>query len=142
MIQPESERSTHGYPLVSVEVLRYDKRSKSENMGIVPTEMELILEHTQQDIIHEVSVTSTKPGRMTKPYSSHRFIANCFNVRNLKMEVKEANQALGRPKAMMSPLLAHLEGHNCNASRLSKLYAQAQSVDDMPFRTRAYTKYT
>nr|GEU82755.1 reverse transcriptase domain-containing protein [Tanacetum cinerariifolium] len=25
---------------------------------------------------------------MTKPYSSHRFIANCFNVGNLKMEVK------------------------------------------------------
>nr|GEW65735.1 hypothetical protein [Tanacetum cinerariifolium] len=25
---------------------------------------------------------------MTKPYSSHRFIANCFNARNLKIEVK------------------------------------------------------
>nr|GEU48552.1 putative ribonuclease H-like domain-containing protein [Tanacetum cinerariifolium] len=49
MIQPEPEGSTQGYPLVSVEVLRYDKRSKSENMGIVPTEMELILEQTQQD---------------------------------------------------------------------------------------------
>nr|GEY98432.1 retrovirus-related Pol polyprotein from transposon TNT 1-94 [Tanacetum cinerariifolium] len=48
MIQPEPEGSTQGYPLVSVEVLRYDKRSKSENIGIVPTEMELILEHTQQ----------------------------------------------------------------------------------------------
>nr|GEU66531.1 ribonuclease H-like domain-containing protein [Tanacetum cinerariifolium] len=48
MIQPEPEGSTQGYLLVSVEVLRYDKRSKSENMGIVPTEMELILEHTQQ----------------------------------------------------------------------------------------------
>ncbi|GJY37280.1 hypothetical protein Tco_0422658, partial [Tanacetum coccineum] len=37
-------------PLVSVEVLRYDiKRSKSENKGIVPTEMELVLEQTQQD---------------------------------------------------------------------------------------------
>nr|GEW29103.1 hypothetical protein [Tanacetum cinerariifolium] len=48
MIQPEPEGSTQGYPLVSVEVLRYDKRSKSENMRIVSTEMELILEHTQQ----------------------------------------------------------------------------------------------
>nr|GEX11956.1 hypothetical protein [Tanacetum cinerariifolium] len=45
-----------GYPLVSVEVLRYDKRSKSENIGIVPTVMELILEHTQQGISHEVSM--------------------------------------------------------------------------------------
>nr|GFA72680.1 hypothetical protein [Tanacetum cinerariifolium] len=56
MIQPEPERSTHGYLLVSVEILRYDKRSKSENMGIVPSEMELILEQTQQGISHEVSV--------------------------------------------------------------------------------------
>nr|GEW56212.1 hypothetical protein [Tanacetum cinerariifolium] len=56
MIQPEPEGSTQGYPLVSVEVLRYDKRSKTEYMGIVPTEMELILEHTQQGISHEVSI--------------------------------------------------------------------------------------
>nr|GEX21472.1 putative ribonuclease H-like domain-containing protein [Tanacetum cinerariifolium] len=52
---PEPEGSTQGYLLVSVEVLRYDKRSKSENIGIVPTEMELIPEHTQQGISHEVS---------------------------------------------------------------------------------------
>ncbi|GJT33869.1 hypothetical protein Tco_0924288 [Tanacetum coccineum] len=44
-------------PLVSVEVLMYDiKRSKSENKGIVPTEMKLVLEQTQQGISHEVSV--------------------------------------------------------------------------------------
>nr|GEV84527.1 hypothetical protein [Tanacetum cinerariifolium] len=33
-------------------------------------------------------VTPTKHGRMTKPYSSPRFIANCFNAGHLKMEVK------------------------------------------------------
>ncbi|GJT63840.1 hypothetical protein Tco_1015320 [Tanacetum coccineum] len=44
-------------PLVSVEVLRYDiKRSKSENKRIVPTEMELVLEQTQQGSSHEVSI--------------------------------------------------------------------------------------
>ncbi|GJX89403.1 hypothetical protein Tco_0341417 [Tanacetum coccineum] len=44
-------------PLVSVEVLRYDKkRSKSENKGIVPTEMELVLEQTQQGTSQEVSL--------------------------------------------------------------------------------------
>nr|GEW10318.1 hypothetical protein [Tanacetum cinerariifolium] len=32
--------------------------SKSENMGRVPTEMELILEHTQQGISHEVLVSA------------------------------------------------------------------------------------
>nr|GEU59212.1 hypothetical protein [Tanacetum cinerariifolium] len=44
-------------PIVSVEVLRYDiKRSKRESKGIVPTEMELVLEQTQQGSSHEVSV--------------------------------------------------------------------------------------
>nr|GEW60596.1 hypothetical protein [Tanacetum cinerariifolium] len=43
-------------PLVSIEVLGYDiKRSKCENKGIVPTEMELELEQTQQGSSHEVS---------------------------------------------------------------------------------------
>ncbi|GJT22090.1 hypothetical protein Tco_0892027 [Tanacetum coccineum] len=46
-------------PLVSVKVLRYDiKRSKSKNKGIVPTEMELVLEKTQQCTSHEVSVST------------------------------------------------------------------------------------
>nr|GEU90042.1 reverse transcriptase domain-containing protein [Tanacetum cinerariifolium] len=74
---------------------------------------------------------------MTKPYSSHRFIANCFNAGNLKMEVKgeivrymksighsieinlslqEANWAIGRPKALMSPMLAHLVNPTNNGS--------------------------
>ncbi|GJX48929.1 hypothetical protein Tco_0275774 [Tanacetum coccineum] len=81
-------------------------------MGKVPTEIELVLEQTQQGTSYEVSVstkgveeltrkvkikgekkealltlrsiltdskvTPTKHGRMTKPYSSPRFIANCF----------------------------------------------------------------
>nr|GEW43340.1 hypothetical protein [Tanacetum cinerariifolium] len=41
-----------------------------------------------QSILTDLQVTPTKPGRITKPYSSHRFIANCFNARSLKMEVK------------------------------------------------------
>ncbi|GJV83720.1 hypothetical protein Tco_1523618 [Tanacetum coccineum] len=45
-------------PLDSVVVLRYEKRSKSENNGKVPTEMELILEQTQQGISHEFSVSA------------------------------------------------------------------------------------
>nr|GFA12181.1 hypothetical protein [Tanacetum cinerariifolium] len=58
MIQPKPEGSTQGYPLVSVEVLRYDKRGKSKNMGIVLTEMKIILEHIQQGISHEVLVST------------------------------------------------------------------------------------
>nr|GEZ03037.1 hypothetical protein [Tanacetum cinerariifolium] len=119
--------------LDSVVVLRYEKRSKSENKEKMPTGMELVLEQTQQGSSYEVSVsaegvkelkrkvkikgeknealltlrqkpagnlvkeillklnlpdhrsilansnvTSTKHGRMTKPYSSPRFIAKCF----------------------------------------------------------------
>ncbi|GJR36681.1 hypothetical protein Tco_1212365 [Tanacetum coccineum] len=44
-------------PLDSVVVLRYDKRSKSENKGKVPTETELVLEQTQQGTSYEVSVS-------------------------------------------------------------------------------------
>ncbi|GJT21978.1 hypothetical protein Tco_0891915 [Tanacetum coccineum] len=62
VIQPELERSTQGYPLVSVEVLR--------------------------SILMDSNVTPTKHGRITKPYSSPRFIANYFNIGYLNMEVK------------------------------------------------------
>nr|GEV80213.1 hypothetical protein [Tanacetum cinerariifolium] len=47
---PEPEGSTKDIPLDSVVVLRYEKRSKSENKGNVLTEMELVLEQTQQVI--------------------------------------------------------------------------------------------
>ncbi|GJZ32669.1 hypothetical protein Tco_0578105 [Tanacetum coccineum] len=45
-------------PLDSVEVLRYEKKSKSENKGRVSTEMELVLEQTQQGTSHEVLVST------------------------------------------------------------------------------------
>ncbi|GJT10572.1 retrovirus-related pol polyprotein from transposon TNT 1-94 [Tanacetum coccineum] len=41
-----------------------------------------------RSILTDSKVTPTKHGRMTKPYSSPRYIANCFNAGNLKMEVK------------------------------------------------------
>ncbi|GJV46978.1 hypothetical protein Tco_1437190 [Tanacetum coccineum] len=45
-------------PLVKIEVLRYDKKEKKGEKGIVPTEMELVLEQTQQGTSHEVSVST------------------------------------------------------------------------------------
>nr|GEX31620.1 reverse transcriptase domain-containing protein [Tanacetum cinerariifolium] len=47
-----------------------------------------------KSILTDLQVTPTKPGRMTKPYSSHRFIANCLNAGNLKMEVKAYENSL------------------------------------------------
>nr|GEV42676.1 hypothetical protein [Tanacetum cinerariifolium] len=44
--------------LDSVVVLRYEKRSKSENKGKVPTKMKLVLEETQQGSSYEVSVSA------------------------------------------------------------------------------------
>ncbi|GJX31361.1 hypothetical protein Tco_0241216 [Tanacetum coccineum] len=44
-------------PLDSVVVFKYERRSKSENKGRVPTEMELVLEQTQQGTSYEVSVS-------------------------------------------------------------------------------------
>ncbi|GKD09516.1 hypothetical protein Tco_1189201, partial [Tanacetum coccineum] len=52
---------------------------------------EILLELNLPDhrsILTDSKVTPTKHGRMTKPYSSPRFIANCFNAGYLKMEVK------------------------------------------------------
>ncbi|GJX50432.1 retrovirus-related pol polyprotein from transposon TNT 1-94, partial [Tanacetum coccineum] len=48
-------------PLDSVVVLRYEKRSKSENKGKVPTEMELVLEQTQQGTSYEVLLGNPVP---------------------------------------------------------------------------------
>nr|GEZ53400.1 hypothetical protein [Tanacetum cinerariifolium]GEZ56107.1 hypothetical protein [Tanacetum cinerariifolium] len=47
-----------------------------------------------RSILTDLQVTPTKPGRMTKPYSSYRFIANCFNAENLKMKVKTLHSFL------------------------------------------------
>ncbi|GJW72269.1 hypothetical protein Tco_0129186 [Tanacetum coccineum] len=41
-----------------------------------------------KSILTDSKVTPTKHGRMTKPCSSPRFIANYFNAGYLKMEVK------------------------------------------------------
>nr|GEX51331.1 hypothetical protein [Tanacetum cinerariifolium] len=41
-----------------------------------------------RSILTDSQVTPTKHGRITKPCSSHCFIANCFNARYLKMEGK------------------------------------------------------
>ncbi|GKB88461.1 retrovirus-related pol polyprotein from transposon TNT 1-94 [Tanacetum coccineum] len=57
MIQPEPEDLPSDIPLDSVVVLRYEKRSKSENKAIMPTEMELTIERTQQSVSYEVSVS-------------------------------------------------------------------------------------
>nr|GEY43205.1 hypothetical protein [Tanacetum cinerariifolium] len=48
----------------------------------------MLLLSFKRSILTDLQVTSTKPGQIRKPYSSHHFIANCFNAGNIKMEVK------------------------------------------------------
>nr|GEY66201.1 reverse transcriptase domain-containing protein [Tanacetum cinerariifolium] len=83
------ETVTHGFTLIALSTLR---RFDNENTLSL---MNLIL----RSILTDLQVTPTKPGRMTKPYSSHHFIANYFNAGNFKKG--------GRPKAMMDSTLAH-----------------------------------
>ncbi|GJZ54501.1 hypothetical protein Tco_0609386 [Tanacetum coccineum] len=84
MIQPELEGSTQGYPLISVEVLRFDTSAGNPVKEIL---LKLSLPD-HRSILTDSKVTPTNHGRMTKPYSSPRFIANCFNAGYLKMVVK------------------------------------------------------
>ncbi|GJU78200.1 hypothetical protein Tco_1275270 [Tanacetum coccineum] len=58
------------------------KRSKCENKGIVPTEMELVLEYTQQGASHEVSDHLKKMEmEMEIPSSSNvKLITECSNT--------------------------------------------------------------
>ncbi|GJV62769.1 hypothetical protein Tco_1473597 [Tanacetum coccineum] len=79
-------------PLDSVVVLRYEKRSKSENKGKVPTEMELALEQTQQGTSYEVSsdtqVITVKMEILLEPTSNKLMVDPHRFEGYLKMEVK------------------------------------------------------
>ncbi|GJX99360.1 hypothetical protein Tco_0356379 [Tanacetum coccineum] len=77
---PRSRQSQRDLPrdnsLVSVEVLRYDYKRSNVNKGIVRTEMELVLEHTQQGTSNEVSDYIKMEIQI--PRSSRvKFIATC-----------------------------------------------------------------
>nr|GEU41018.1 reverse transcriptase domain-containing protein [Tanacetum cinerariifolium] len=62
-----------------------------------------IMRSLEKSILTDLQVTPTKPRRMTKPYSSHRFIANCFIMGNLKMDVKGASHGQNPPPAYQAP---------------------------------------
>nr|GEY24661.1 zinc finger, CCHC-type [Tanacetum cinerariifolium] len=93
---------THWFTLIALSALR---RSNNENM------MSLM----NLSILMDLQVTPTKPGRMTKPYSSYHFIANCFNAGNLKMEVKNPEEdQLNLIEEDLEPtqLIATIEEHH------------------------------
>nr|GEV73038.1 reverse transcriptase domain-containing protein [Tanacetum cinerariifolium] len=122
------ETVTHWFTLIVLSALR---RSDNENMLSV---MNLIL----MSILTDLQVTPTKPGRMTNPYSSHRFIANCFIAGNFKMGVKksdfawteEAKRALKDMKKKIAELptsIAPIEGETL----IMYLSATEEAISDV-----------
>nr|GEV45021.1 hypothetical protein [Tanacetum cinerariifolium] len=107
-----------------------------------------------RSIFTDLQVTPTKPGRMTKPYLSHRFIANCFNAGNLKMELSlaeqkshndlEAKQNKERVKEnlMAEEIETLVEGtYNVGADEVdSSTLRQNDNQHDLDTRTRFMTR--
>nr|GEU76534.1 hypothetical protein [Tanacetum cinerariifolium] len=60
----------------------------NQNQRYLPSDIPLVSVEVLRSILTDPKVTPNKHGRMTKPYSSLRFIANYFNAGYLKMEVK------------------------------------------------------
>ncbi|GJU86125.1 retrovirus-related pol polyprotein from transposon TNT 1-94 [Tanacetum coccineum] len=65
-------------PLDSVVVLRYEKRSKSEYKGKVPTEMELALEQTQQEHHSDTQVITVKMEILLEPTSNKLMVERFY----------------------------------------------------------------
>ncbi|GJU79378.1 hypothetical protein Tco_1276448 [Tanacetum coccineum] len=81
---------------------RYEKRSKSENKGKVPTEMELVLEQTQQGTSYEVSVSAEGVEELKRKVK-------------IKGEKKEAILTL-RQKSGFKKLVSRLGNSGCGYS--------------------------
>ncbi|GJW88256.1 hypothetical protein Tco_0163596 [Tanacetum coccineum] len=98
MIQPERRDLPRDNPLVSVEVLRYDKkRSKSENKGIVPTEMELVLEQTQQEHPSDTKVFTMKMEILLEP-TSNKLYGRYRIIKKTKLKQKRTKPSTGMEK--------------------------------------------
>nr|GEV10251.1 hypothetical protein [Tanacetum cinerariifolium] len=72
-------------PLDSVVVLRYEKRSKSENKGKVPTEMELVLEQTQQEHQSDTKVFTTMMEILLEPTSKKLLVGDLSDSLRIKL---------------------------------------------------------
>ncbi|GJS76112.1 hypothetical protein Tco_0725993 [Tanacetum coccineum] len=80
------------------------KRSKCENKGIVPTEMELVLEYTQQGASHEVSDHLKMEMEMEIPSSSNvKLITECSDTTYTCYEVmKDLIKVSKLPQTLIS----------------------------------------
>ncbi|GJR15407.1 hypothetical protein Tco_0798059 [Tanacetum coccineum] len=98
-------------PLDSVVVLRYEKRSKSENKGKVPTEMELVLEQTLQEHPSDTYVFTVKMEILLEPTSNKLLVLegpqNNFDI--LTSEPYVFSQAVQRGNGVGRDILNIIE---------------------------------
>nr|GEW89614.1 ribonuclease H-like domain-containing protein [Tanacetum cinerariifolium] len=120
MIQPEPERSTQDIPLDSVEVFRYDKKSKVRLREKVPTKMELVLEQTQQDVSNAKGATATAGSvlsikeQVSNVEDNDNFTSLVAKIRTDKGNVVGANTSdtMNTNSVTMNPSKAAVCGHN------------------------------
>ncbi|GKD78292.1 hypothetical protein Tco_1340913, partial [Tanacetum coccineum] len=74
-------------PLDSVVVLRYEKKSKSENKGKVPTKMELVLEQPQQEHQSDTKVFTMTMEILLEPTSNKLMIDSILQAGNPVKEI-------------------------------------------------------
>nr|GEX79002.1 putative reverse transcriptase domain-containing protein [Tanacetum cinerariifolium] len=73
---------------------------------------------------------------MTKPYSSHRFIANCFNAGNFKMEVKkELNMRQRRWIELLADYDCEIRYHPRKVNVIADALSQKERIK--PLRVRS-----
>nr|GEX48943.1 hypothetical protein [Tanacetum cinerariifolium] len=94
VVRGRLQGATTDHMIYHMMFLSYKERFNTTARNLVK---EILLKLNLPDhrsILTDLQVTPTKPGRMTKPYSSHRFIANCFNAGNSNMEVKTVHMIM------------------------------------------------
>ncbi|GJW69328.1 hypothetical protein Tco_0123752 [Tanacetum coccineum] len=97
------------------------KRSKCENKGIVPTEMELVLEYTQQGASHEVSDHLKMEMEMEIPSSSNvKLITECSDTTYTCYEVmKDLIKVSKLPQTLISYSSSQAEIDNADTAEAS-----------------------
>nr|GEY15979.1 hypothetical protein [Tanacetum cinerariifolium] len=89
-----------------------------------------IMRSLERSILTDLQVTPTKPRRMTKPYSSNCFIANCFNAKNLKIEMQECKVTVVQACDVNMVVTESIkENENSESGISSSIYENATKAD-------------
>nr|GEW31583.1 hypothetical protein [Tanacetum cinerariifolium] len=113
VIQNQNRRDLpRDIPLDSVVVLRYEKRSKSENKGKVSIEMELVLEKTQQGSIYEVS--KSQDHKMERLQDDAKRLCLVNDLKKLQDHIHALTKEIKEMKAIFRQLEAEVDQNVVN----------------------------